>query len=204
MNHPTSPDPPDRPTPESESVQPIIFEFSDETSKSQETIVPGALTGPPIPRAGLSPAPPPPAAFGRYAVRKRLGEGAFGAVYLGHDTQLDRPVAIKVFRGGNGPAAEAERLLREARRLARLRHPGIVTVHDVGTQDGQVFIVSDYLDGQDLGSVAEAAFADLATERGHRRRRGRCARSRTRPTHHSSRRETGQHSHDLGRQSRAG
>ena len=60
-------------------------------------------------------------------------------------------MAIKVFRGGDeGPAAEAERLLREARRLARLRHPGIVTVHDVGTQDGQVFIVSDYLDGQDL------------------------------------------------------
>ncbi len=79
-----------------------------------------------------------------------MGEGAFGAVYLGHDTQLDRPVAIKVFRGGDGPAAEADRLLREARQLARLRHPGIVAVHDVGTQDGQVFIVSDYLDGEDL------------------------------------------------------
>jgi serine/threonine protein kinase/predicted ATPase len=151
VNHPTSPDPPDRPTPESEPVQPIIFEFSDETSKSQETFVPGALTGPPVPRTGFSPAASPPAAFGRYAVRKRLGEGAFGAVYLGHDTQLDRPVAIKVFRGGaNVPAAEADRLLREARQLARLRHSGIVAVHDVGTQDGQVFIVSDFLDGEDL------------------------------------------------------
>jgi serine/threonine protein kinase/tetratricopeptide (TPR) repeat protein len=72
-------------------------------------------------------------------------------VYLGHDSQLDRPVAIKVFRGGaEVPPAEADRLLQEARRLARLRHSGIVAVHDVGTQDGQVFIVSDYLDGQDL------------------------------------------------------
>jgi serine/threonine protein kinase/predicted ATPase len=84
-------------------------------------------------------------------VRNVLGQGGFGAVYLGHDSQLDRPVAIKVFRGGaEGPPAEADRLLQEARRLARLRHSGIVTVHDVGTQDGQVFIVSDYLDGQDL------------------------------------------------------
>jgi class 3 adenylate cyclase/tetratricopeptide (TPR) repeat protein len=80
-----------------------------------------------------------------------LGEGGFGAVYLGHDSQLDRSVAIKVFRGGaEVPPAEADRLLQEARRLARLRHSGIVAVHDVGTQDGRVFIVSDYLDGQDL------------------------------------------------------
>ncbi len=45
---------------------------------------------------------------------------------------------------------EAERLLREARRLAKLRHPGIVAVHDVGTQDGQIFVISEYLAGQDL------------------------------------------------------
>ncbi len=54
MNHPTTPDPPDRPSPESESVRPIIFDFLDETSQSQETFVPGALTGPPIPRRPLT------------------------------------------------------------------------------------------------------------------------------------------------------
>jgi class 3 adenylate cyclase/tetratricopeptide (TPR) repeat protein len=72
-------------------------------------------------------------------------------VYLGHDSQLDRPVAIKVLhvRSGSTPAA-GERFLQEARRLARLRHPGIVAVHDVGVQDGQIYIVSDYLDGPDL------------------------------------------------------
>jgi class 3 adenylate cyclase/predicted ATPase len=97
-----------------------------------------------------APAPVPPAAFGRYQVKRTLGEGGFGAVYLGHDTQLDRPVAIKVLRAGANQQAEGERALQEARRLARLRHPGIVAVHDVGIHEGRVYIVSDYLDGPDL------------------------------------------------------
>src|ERR1700678_297784 len=146
----TTPDPPDLPPREAASVPRLLFEFSGEASHTQQTFVPGAITGPANTQPPASPPPPPPA-FGRYQVRNVLGQGGFGAVYLGHDSQLDRPVAIKVFRGGaEGPPAEADRLLQEARRLARLRHSGIVTVHDVGTQDGQVFIVSDYLDGQDL------------------------------------------------------
>src|SRR6516165_8544078 len=96
--------------------------------------------------------PAPPAAFGRYQVRGVLGAGGFGAVYLGHDTQLDRPVAIKVLRGEASPAqVEGEPALQEARRLAQLRHAGIVAVHDVGVHEGLVYIVSDYLDGPDLG-----------------------------------------------------
>jgi serine/threonine protein kinase/predicted ATPase len=95
--------------------------------------------------------PAPPAAFGRYQVRRALGQGTFGAVYLGHDTQLDRPIAIKVLRGGPDlPPVEVERFLQEARRLARLCHPGIVTVHDVGVHEGQVYLVSDFLDGPSL------------------------------------------------------
>src|SRR5262245_30335498 len=55
----------------------------------------------PVPAAGPpGPAPALPAAFGRYQVRRALGAGGFGAVYLGHDTQLDRPVALKVLRAG--------------------------------------------------------------------------------------------------------
>ena len=95
--------------------------------------------------------PVPPAAFGRYEVRSTLGAGGFGAVYLGHDTQLDRPVAIKVLHAEARPAQAGESALQEARRLAQLRHPGIVAVHDVGMHEGQVYIVSDYLDGPDLG-----------------------------------------------------
>src|SRR5215467_9501480 len=103
------------------------------------SLLPGIATRP---DAGAA-APPggataPPAAFGRYQVRGALGAGGFGAVYLGHDTQLDRPVAIKVLRAEASPApAEGEPDLQEARRLAQLRHPGIVAVHDVGVHEGQ-------------------------------------------------------------------
>jgi serine/threonine protein kinase/tetratricopeptide (TPR) repeat protein len=110
------------------------------------TLLPGLATGS---DAGTT---APPAAFGRYQVRGALGAGGFGAVYLGHDTQLDRAVAIKVLRAEASPAqAEGEPALQEARRLAQLRHPGIVAVHDVGVHEGQVYIVSDYLDGPNLG-----------------------------------------------------
>src|SRR5262249_45480006 len=84
--------------------------------------------------------------------RGALGAGGFGTVYLGHDTQLDRPVAIKVLRADTSPAqAEGEPSLQEARRLAQLRHPGIVAGHDGGLHAGPGYIVSDYLDGPDLG-----------------------------------------------------
>jgi len=103
-------------------------------------------------------APPPadsisvPTTLGRYEVRRRLGAGGFGAVYLGHDTQLDRPVAIKMLRAGSGHPAGAELCRQEARRLASLRHPGIVAVHDIGVHQGQMYIVSDYVEGPDLHS----------------------------------------------------
>ena len=114
------------------------------------TVDPTAEASPP---ASASPADTTaPAAFGRYQVRHALGAGGFGAVYLGCDSQLGRSVAIKVLHAGSAVSrAEGERFLQEARRLAQLRHPGIVSVHDVGVQDGQRYIVSDYLDGPSLG-----------------------------------------------------
>jgi serine/threonine protein kinase/predicted ATPase len=111
---------------------------------------------PPAQPATKRDAPATPASFGRYSVRNALGAGGFGAVYLGHDTQLDRPVAIKVLRGGSEvPQAEAEQFLQEARRLAQLSHPGIVAVHDVGLDRGEIYIVSDFLDGPHLGRWLE-------------------------------------------------
>jgi serine/threonine protein kinase/tetratricopeptide (TPR) repeat protein len=90
-----------------------------------------------------------PKAFGRYEVRAVVGSGGFGTVYVGHDTQLDRKVAIKVPHGIPTPSQRDE-FLREARRLAQLRHPGIVVVHDIGVQDGHIFIVTDFLEGVSL------------------------------------------------------
>lgn len=93
-----------------------------------------------------------PIAFGRYQVQRTLGAGGFGAVYLGHDTQLDRFVAIKVLRSRARPdQSDDESALHEARRLAQLRHPNIVAIHDVGVHEGQFFLVAEYLDGPDLG-----------------------------------------------------
>jgi class 3 adenylate cyclase/tetratricopeptide (TPR) repeat protein len=121
----------------------VAPETGDYLGEPKDANAPGIRTA--------DPAPVPPAAFGRYQVRSTLGAGGFGTVYLGHDTQLDRPVAIKVLRAGSSLAqAQREPALQEARRLAKLRHPGIAVVHDVGVQEGQVYIVSDYIDGPDL------------------------------------------------------
>src|SRR5262249_689914 len=80
------------------------------------------------------------AAFGdRYQIGEKLGEGGFGSVFRGFDRRLNRPVAVKAAR------TDADRLTQEARQLAQLRHPGIVTVHDVGIGGRRCFIVSELL-----------------------------------------------------------
>lgn len=90
-----------------------------------------------------------PRAFGRYQVYSLHGQGGYGAVYVGYDPHLHRKVAIKVPRYRCAPG-EAEEFLNEARRLAQLRHPGIVTVYDVGVQGVQCYIISDFIDGISL------------------------------------------------------
>ena len=100
--------------------------------------------------APTGPASPP--VFGRYEVRRSLGAGGFGEVYLAHDTLLDRLVALKVLRARSVQVfADGDPALHEARKLAKLHHPGIVAVHDVGVHAGQLYVVSDYVDGPDLG-----------------------------------------------------
>jgi serine/threonine protein kinase len=89
-------------------------------------------------------------ASSRYLLLRELGRGGMGTVWLAQDSELDREVALKVIREASGPEA-AERLAREARILARLEHPGIVPVHDVGRMpDGQLFYVMKRVEGERL------------------------------------------------------
>ncbi len=83
-----------------------------------------------------------------------LGEGGFGRVYLAYDADLQREVAVKVPLPGDASRyLDVEAYLREARIVARLNHPHIVPVYDVGrTEDGRCFVVSKYMEGGDLKS----------------------------------------------------
>ena len=105
--------------------------------------------------------------IGRYTILGRLGQGGFGRVYLAHDDDLDRPVAIKVPNPERiAHPEDVEAFLIEARILAKLDHPNIVPVFDVGrTEDGLCFVVSKLIEGSDLAvriGQARPSFRDSA------------------------------------------
>lgn len=92
--------------------------------------------------------------IGRYLLLDRIGAGGMGIVYAAYDPELDRKVALKLLvpRPGVDSTSEGRaRLLREAQALARLSHPNVVTVHDVGTHGGQVWIAMEFVAGETLG-----------------------------------------------------
>jgi eukaryotic-like serine/threonine-protein kinase len=81
--------------------------------------------------------------LGRYVLHARLGAGGMGVVYAAYDPELDRRVALKVLR-----RTRAGELLREeARAIAKLAHPNVIAVHDVGEADGEVFVAMEHVDG---------------------------------------------------------
>ena len=87
----------------------------------------------------------------QYRLDRELGRGGMGVVYRATDTALDRPVAIKVVHPELASHASiARRFLAEARTIARLRHPNIVTVHAAGTADGLLYYVMDEIEGESL------------------------------------------------------
>ena len=92
-----------------------------------------------------------PPCVGRFVIRGLLGQGATGTVYAADDPLLDRRVAVKLLRKGllAGPDAR-ERMLHEAKQLARLNHPNILVIHDVGVLGGQVFIATELAEGGTL------------------------------------------------------
>ncbi|MCH9683692.1 MAG: serine/threonine-protein kinase [Deltaproteobacteria bacterium] len=107
---------------------------------------------------------PEGARLGRYVVLRAIGAGAMGIVYSAYDPQLDRKVALKLLRRNVGESIDGDgsqsgrnkRLLREAQALARLSHPGVITVHDVGTFEGQVFLAMEFVENGTLTSWLQA------------------------------------------------
>ena len=95
------------------------------------------------------------ATIGRFRVLERLGAGGMGVVYAAYDDRLDRKVAIKVLRPDTAGEASKLRLMREAQAMARLSHPNIVGVHEVGEDAGSVFVAMEFIRGESLDAWLE-------------------------------------------------
>ena len=110
---------------------------------------PGKATMAPA-RANATDSSAMPEEIGGFAVRRPLGAGAFGAVYLAHDAKLDRLVALKVPHPHTfGSARAVERFEREARAAAALRHPHIVPIYAAGFDGTYYFIASQFISAVD-------------------------------------------------------
>lgn len=169
-------------TPSDRATMDWASEDIDARSEKDHSPKPRPSTAQPVTKKSRSGKPSAPKSFGRYDIKKVLGKGAFGSVYLSFDTQLERQVAIKApLLELDSDTVERE-FLAEARQLAKLNHPGIVSVYDVGVDNGQCYIVSDYLEGQSLdewlkenkpgwqqaAQIASALAAGLAHAHSHR------------------------------------
>jgi eukaryotic-like serine/threonine-protein kinase len=89
---------------------------------------------------------------GRYQLERVLGTGAMGIVYAAWDPELRRRVAVKLVRPERTDGAARSRMLREARALARIGHPNVVAVHDVGEHDGDIYVATELVDGETLST----------------------------------------------------
>src|SRR5215831_7741737 len=108
--------------------------------------------GTPTDAGAITPAPPPsglPQVPG-YEVEAVLGQGGMGVVYKARHLALKRTVALKMLAGGNADQAERARFKAEAEAVARLQHPHIVQVHEIGEVDGRPFFALEYVEGDSL------------------------------------------------------
>ncbi len=107
----------------------------------------------------------PGGVVGRFIVHRTLGTGGAGVVYAAHDPELDRTIALKILRRTLSDRGDARaRFLREAQALARLSHPNVISVYDVGFADGRAFIAMEYIHGQtfaDWLATSERAWPEI-------------------------------------------
>src|SRR5579859_6329602 len=97
---------------------------------------------------------PPPREFEGYELVRLLGRGGMGEVYLARDKVLDRLVAIKLMSGATADAEARSRFQREARAIARLQHPNVVSIYAIGEVGGVPYLVSEFIAGQSLDRAA--------------------------------------------------
>src|SRR5262245_63822695 len=109
--------------------------------------------------APAAPAEPVGPTLGRYRLERELGAGGMGVVHAAFDPDLERRIALKVLRSGGGGDAE-KRLLREARAMARLVHPNVVTVHEVGSANGRDYVAMELVEGETLAEWLRAKRRD--------------------------------------------
>jgi serine/threonine protein kinase len=95
--------------------------------------------------------------YGRYEVKKELGKGAMGVIYQAHDPQIGRMVALKVLRSDAVASSDdfVQRFLQEAKAIGRLSHPNIVTIYDIGSAHGTLYIAMELLEGNPFDNVIQ-------------------------------------------------
>ena len=94
---------------------------------------------------------------GRYTVLKKLGEGGKGIVFKARDTALNRIVAIKMLKNPVTTGEAYTRFITEAQSVAKLNHPNIVSIHDIGKEDGKQFFVLEFVEGRSLRDLIESS-----------------------------------------------
>ncbi len=145
--------------PQSSEPNRIVHEDQTQSNHDCELPSPPTATGGGVPLATPLPIPlqrPLPAQLGRYRIVRLLGSGGMASVYLAHDAELDRQVALKVPHCDPRLGSQLlERFTREARAAAILQHPNICQVYDVGRIDGVPFLTMAYIEGQPLAQRIE-------------------------------------------------
>lgn len=118
------------------------------------------------PNHSITPQWSPPKSFEEFRLLWPLSRGGMGEVYLGHDTLLDRPVAVKFISTPVNSPALREQFMNEARAAARLQHPNVVTIYRVGEVDDHPVIISEFVRGQNLDALPKPVPWSRAVEIG--------------------------------------
>ncbi|MGI8996704.1 MAG: serine/threonine-protein kinase [Pyrinomonadaceae bacterium] len=144
-------------------------------------------------------ATPQATAIAHYRILETLGVGGMGAVYKAYDEKLHRVVALKVLPPEAISQEDRRRFLQEARAASALNHPHILTVYEVGEDDGKPYMVMEYVEGETLRQKIASRALDVKEALDIGDPSGRGTRQSPRARHHSPRPEAGEFDHQPGR-----